>query len=70
MKLDPKEEISYRVRIAERFLKEASDAYRRRDYRLVVASSQLSVENAAKVVIAYLELRAGATTPQTSYLSY
>ena len=51
-KLNPISEVYYRLRLAEGFLKEAEDAFRRRDFRGVVASSQLAVENATKAVIA------------------
>lgn len=68
MKLDSREEISYRVKIAERYLKEASNAYRRRDYRLVVASSQLSVENAAKAVIAVFRIPSWSHDPSNELL--
>jgi HEPN domain-containing protein len=51
-KLDPESEVNYRVRLAQRYLLDAEDAYKRGDYRGVVASSQLVAENAAKAVIA------------------
>ena len=42
----------YGVELATRYLREAEEAFERRDYRGVVASSQLCAENAAKAVIA------------------
>ncbi len=51
-KLDPESEVNYRVRLAQRYLLDAEDAYKRGDYREVVAPSQLVAENAAKAVIA------------------
>ncbi|HDN63108.1 DNA-binding protein [Candidatus Bathyarchaeota archaeon] len=52
MKLNPRNEVSYRARLAIRYLEEAEEAYKRGDYRGTVASSQLSAENAAKAIIA------------------
>ena len=52
MKLDPRSEVRYRVELATRYLREAEEAFERRDYRGVIASSQLCAENAAKAVIA------------------
>ena len=51
-KLDPESEVKYRVRLAQRYLLDGEDAYKRGDYRGVVASSQVVAENAAKAVIA------------------
>jgi HEPN domain-containing protein len=52
IRLDPKSEVGYRVRLVERYLQDAEDAYRRGDFRGAVASSQLAAENAAKAVVA------------------
>ncbi len=52
MRLDPGSEVSYRARMARRYLEDAGRAYARKDYRLTVASSQLSAENSAKAIIA------------------
>jgi len=68
LRLDPREEISYKVKIAKRYLEEAGNAYRRRDYRLVVSSSQLSVENAAKAVIAVFRTPSWSHDPSNELL--
>jgi HEPN domain-containing protein len=52
IRLDPRSEVGYRVRLVERYLRDAEDAYRRGDFRGAVASSQLAAENAAKAVVA------------------
>ena len=52
MRINPENEISYRLRLAELYLEDAESAFERGDYRGAVASSQLSVENAAKAIIA------------------
>jgi HEPN domain-containing protein len=52
IRLDPRSEVGYRLRLVERYLRDAEDAYRRGDFRGAVASSQLAAENAAKAVVA------------------
>jgi HEPN domain-containing protein len=52
IRLDPRSEVGYRLRLVERYLQDAEDAYRRGDLRGAVASSQLAAENAAKAVVA------------------
>jgi len=63
MKIDPMSEVSYRLRLAELYLKDAEDAYEHKDYRRAVASSQLSVENAAKAVIAFFRIPSWSHDP-------
>jgi HEPN domain-containing protein len=48
------EEVSYRLRLAEGFLNEARQDLELRRWRSCVDNSQLSVENAAKAVLALL----------------
>lgn len=52
LKINPRSEIEYRMRLALRYLEDAEEAYGRGDYRGAVASSQLAAENAAKAVVA------------------
>ena len=56
LRLNPLNEVRFRVKLAEQYLKEAEKAYREGDYRTAVGSSQLSVENAAKAVIAFYKI--------------
>lgn len=63
MRIDPASEISYRLRLAELYLRDAEDAFKRRDFRAVVASSQLSAENAAKAVIAVFRVPSWSHDP-------
>lgn len=51
MKLNPRNEVHYRFKLAKRYLREAEEAYSRRDYRATVSSAQLCVENSAKTII-------------------
>lgn len=68
MKLNPAKEVSYRVKMAERYLEEAREAFNRHDYRLTVASSQLCVENAAKAVIAIYRTPSWSHDPSNELL--
>ncbi len=52
MRLNPRGEAEYRARLAQRYLSEAEEAFKLGNYRLAVSSSQLSVKNSAKAVIA------------------
>lgn len=63
MRIDPASEVSYRLRLAELYLRDAEGAYERGDYRGAVASSQLSVENAAKAVIALFRVPSWSHDP-------
>ena len=63
MKINPLGEVSYRLKLAMHYLKDAEDAYRRGDYRGTVASSQLSTENAAKAVIAFFRIPSWSHDP-------
>ncbi len=63
MRINPSGEISYRVRLSERHLSEAEEAYRRRDFRGTVLSSQLAVENSAKAVIAFFRVPSWSHDP-------
>ncbi|MBS7248814.1 MAG: HEPN domain-containing protein [Candidatus Jordarchaeales archaeon] len=68
MKFNPANEVSYRARLAARYLEEAEDALRRRDYRGAVASSQLSTENSAKAVIALFSIPSWSHDPSHELL--
>ena len=63
MRINPRHEVLYRLELAERYLKEAEEAYKRKDYRSTVASSQLSVENSAKAVIAFFRVPSWSHDP-------
>jgi len=63
MKINPLGEVSYRLKLAVHYLKDAEDAYRRGDYRGTVVSSQPSTENAAKAVIAFFRIPSWSHDP-------
>ncbi len=65
---NPREEVVYRFRLAALYLREAERAHERGDWRLVVASSQLSVENAAKSIIAYFRVPSWSHDPSEELL--
>jgi len=62
-KINPTSEIGYRLKLAERYLMEAEDAYGRGDFRGTVSSSQLAAENAAKAVIAVYRIPSWSHDP-------
>jgi len=63
LKVNPKTEIGYRVKLAERYLADAENAYERGDLRGTVAASQLAAENAAKAVIAVYRIPSWSHDP-------
>ena len=65
MKLNPHVEVSYRMRLAQGFLRESIEAFQRSDYRGAVASAQLCVENAAKAVIALFRVPSWSHDPSS-----
>lgn len=68
MRIDPRGEVTYRARMAGRYLEEAREAYRRGDYRLTVASSQLCAEYAAKAVIAVFRTPSWSHDPSSELM--
>jgi len=63
IKINPKGEVRYRLKLAERYLADAESSFRRGDYRATVASSQLSTENSAKAVIALFRVPSWSHDP-------
>ena len=68
MKLNPQSEVQYKVELATRYLKEAEEAIKRKDYRNTVASSQLCAENAAKAIIALYRIPSWSHDPSHELL--
>jgi len=68
LKLNPQKEVRYRVELAKRYLREAEEAIKRKDYRNTVASSQLCVENAAKAIIALYRIPSWSHDPSHELL--
>jgi len=62
-RIDPDHEISYRIRLAKNYLRDAEEAFIRGDYRNIVASSQLAAENAAKAIIAVYRIPSWSHDP-------
>jgi len=62
-RIDPDHEISYRIRLAKNYLRDAEEAFLREDYRNTVASSQLAAENAAKAIIAVYRIPSWSHDP-------
>jgi HEPN domain-containing protein len=61
--IDPKSEVRYRVRLAEGYLREAEENFKREDFRATVAASQLAAENAAKAIIAIFRIPSWSHDP-------
>jgi HEPN domain-containing protein len=63
VKLDPRAEVDFRVRLAREYLEDADKRLREEDFRGCVQYSQLAVENAAKAVIATCRIPSWAHDP-------
>ena len=63
IKINPKSEVDYRMKLAQLYLGDAEDSHKREDTRGTVASSQLAVENAAKAVIAVYRIPSWSHDP-------
>jgi len=63
LRINPLSEVGYRVKLAERYLAEAENAYERGDLRGAVAASQFAAENAAKAVIAVYRIPSWSHDP-------
>ena len=61
--IDPESEVRYRVRLAEGYLREAEENFKREDFRATVAASQLAAENAAKAIIAIFRIPSWSHDP-------
>lgn len=63
MKLNPINEVKYRIKLAKNYLNDAQEAFKRGDWRMVVSSSQLCTEDAAKAVIAFFKVPSWSHDP-------
>lgn len=63
LKFNPLNEVRYRIKLAQQYLKDAEEAFKRNDWRTVVASSQLCAESAAKAVIAFFKIPSWSHDP-------
>lgn len=68
MKLNPINDIVYRINLAKKYLEEAEKAYSRSDWRTTVSSSQLSAENSGKAVIAFYKIPGWSHDPSPELL--
>lgn len=51
LRIDPENEVNFRVKLAEGYLDRAEKLFNKNFYRECAEASQLSVENAAKAII-------------------
>jgi len=63
LKLNPTNEVKYRIKLAKHYLEEAREAFKRGDWRLTVSSSQLCAEDSAKAVIAFFRVPSWSHDP-------
>ena len=63
MKIDPSFEVNYRMKLAIEYFKKAKKFFESEDYKESVEASQLSVEDAAKAIIALKRLPSWSHDP-------
>ena len=63
MRIDPRFEVEYRLRLCSKYLEKAEKFFRTGDYKESAEASQLSAENAAKAVIALKRLPSWSHDP-------
>ena len=68
MRIDLSSEINYRVRLSFEYLRKAEKFFSTEDYKESVEASQLSVENAAKAVVALKRLPSWSHDPSEELL--
>jgi len=68
LKLNPINEVLYRIKLAKKYLEEAEKAYGRSDWRTTVSSSQLSAENSGKAVVAFYKIPSWSHDPSHELL--
>ncbi len=68
VRLNPKAERDYRVKLAKMYLSEAEQAYEGVNYRGTVESSQLAAENAAKAIVAVYRVPSWSHDPSQELL--
>ena len=68
MRIDPRSEVEYRLRLCSKYLEKAEKFFRTSDYKESAEASQLSAENAAKAVIALKRLPSWSHDPSEELL--
>ncbi|RLF13320.1 MAG: DNA-binding protein [Thermoprotei archaeon] len=68
MEIDPLDEVTYRLRLAEEHLQAALKRLKSRDWAGAVEASQLTAENAAKAVIAHSMMPSWSHDPSDELL--
>ncbi len=68
MKLNPVNEIFFRINLAKKYLEEAEKSYGRSDWRATVSYSQLSAENSGKAVISFFKIPSWSHDPSIELL--
>ncbi len=68
MRIDPSSEVNYRMKISSEYLKRAEKFLNSEDYKESVEASQLSVENAAKAIVALKRIPSWSHDPSDELL--
>ena len=68
MNINPSKECKYRIKLAMKYLEDAKNALELNDYRRVIQSSQLCVENSAKAVISIFRIPSWSHNPAPELL--
>ncbi|MGQ9513823.1 MAG: HEPN domain-containing protein [Thermoproteota archaeon] len=58
----------FRIKLAQHYLNDAEEAFNRSDCRMVVSSSQLCAEDAAKAVIAFFKIPSWSHDPSSELI--
>ena len=66
--MNSEEEASYRLTLAEGYLKRAQEAATHKDYLSVISNSQLAVENSAKTIISCFRIPSWSHDPSGELL--
>ncbi|MEM2553784.1 MAG: HEPN domain-containing protein [Nitrososphaerota archaeon] len=68
MKFNPINEVRYRIKLAQFYLKDAEEAFKRNDWRTTVSSSQLCAENAARAVVSFFKIPSWSHDPSSELI--
>jgi HEPN domain-containing protein len=68
LKIDPSSELDYRVKLSLEYLSRAEKFFFTEDYKESVEASQLSIENAAKAIVALKRLPSWSHDPSEELL--
>jgi len=68
LRYNPRNDVTYRRKLANKYLNEAEESFKGGDYRRTVESAQLTTENSAKAIIALYHVPSWSHDPSTELL--